>query len=172
MESNFMDANETTTLTDLLSLKSRHLDILSEAQRHVDAIETVVSLLRSPDQSEPAVSAPQQLASGETEPETGVPAPGWRSRCVVDLSDQRNLIDRLRVLAQAWDGVLDAMETAEYLVFHGYSDSTPKNLRPHVYNAMVECPDFVKIRVGTFRYVPDSDNLMTVVGCESGMTTI
>ena len=121
MESNFMVTQETATISELLSLKQRHQTIISEAQRHVDAIETVVSLLRSPEE---ASVAPQQLALPE--PETDEPECG--AKCPVDLSGQKNLIGRLILLAEAWGGVLDAMETAEYLVFHGYSDSTPKVL--------------------------------------------
>ena len=161
-----MPTPENVSIADLVSLKSQQAEIVSEAQRRLEAVETVMTMLRPSEEAH----APNQSSREDQEP--GEAEPDWRSKAIIDLSGAKNLTERLILMVQGWGGVINAMEAAEYLVAHGHSKSTPHLLRPHVSNALNDCPDFVKIRQGTFQYVPESDNFMTEGGCESGTTTI
>ena len=171
-----MTTTETDTIADLLVLKNKCLDRIAHQQQQMDheqqqvgAIETVMRMIRPS-------AEPEQLRLDDLvfhQPDAPCEdQPGWASKPSVDLSGAKNLLSRIIILAKAWGGVLDAMDVAQYLICHGYSTSTPKNLRPHVYNAMTDCPDFVKIGQGTFQYLPESGDFMTVKGCESDMTTL
>lgn len=74
----------------------------------------------------------------------------------VDFTGTANLLERILRVAAATDEPLDAMVVAEYLVARGQSGANPKNLRSQILNVLKGDPDFEKVGVGRFRYIPDS----------------
>lgn len=74
----------------------------------------------------------------------------------VDFTGTSNLLERILRVAAATTEPLDAMSVAEYLVARGQSKSSTKNLRAHILNILKGDPDFEKIGVGRFRYIPDN----------------
>ena len=74
----------------------------------------------------------------------------------VDFTGTANLLERILRVAAATDEPLDAMAVAEYLVARGQSGANPKNLRSQILNVLKDDPDFEKVGVGRFRYIPDS----------------
>lgn len=74
----------------------------------------------------------------------------------VDFSGTSNLLERVLRVATATAEPLDAMSVAEYLVARGQSKSSTRNLQAHILNILKDDPDFEKIGVGRFRYLPGS----------------
>ena len=76
----------------------------------------------------------------------------------VDFTGTANLLERILRVAAATDEPLDAMAVAEYLVARGQSGANPKNLRSQILNVLKDDPDFEKVGVGRFRYIPNSES--------------
>ena len=70
----------------------------------------------------------------------------------VNLSGTRNLEERLVRIAEATREPIATLDVAAFLIASGISKSTIKNLRPHVYNALNDHPDFEKAGEGLFTY--------------------
>lgn len=77
----------------------------------------------------------------------------------VDLEGTKNLGERVVRIAIAVGRPINALAVAEYLIDRGYSNAKARNLRPHIYNALKENPDFEKVGKGTFRYIPNSTGI-------------
>lgn len=77
----------------------------------------------------------------------------------IDLSEAKNLGERLVCIAAAAGEPIDALEVAKYLVAKGYSKSVVRHLRPHVYNTLIDHPDFEKVGRGLFEYLPNREKV-------------
>ncbi len=120
--------------SELHKIEERHKDLLIAIQIEKEYLTTCES-----EQSDSVVNNMSNL-----------------SDVSIDLASAKNLSERLVSIAVATGNPMNPKQVASYLIERGYSKSTVANMRPHIYNALNEHPDFEKVEGGMFRYIPST----------------
>ena len=141
-------ANANGHVIDQIELAIQELD----GQRHQSLLDwdtkkeklvSALTVIRSLDSRDGEVEVAQSPIESAALHFFGVP---------VDLRDASNLAQRLESIAMAIGEPIDPMDATGFLIASGISKAKFRNLRPHVYNALKDHPDFDRTEDGLFRY--------------------
>lgn len=143
--------------------------ILAEKEKVVARLEMLENAEATLEEFEGTGAKTPETPCGQTHAEPpSQTSPGLARLLALDINmdGTKNLIERVRRIAQLAGGPLNVWDLADYLIDRGCYSGKRVNLRSHVHTAMSEDPEFIKAGKNLWDFVPAVQDLMTPAGSD------